>query len=67
VCSQFEKNKKGIFGNEDFKLPFEGANEVMKHEKFQVETLKKMHSLYFPINWREALIDTQRAFLLMNQ
>ena len=56
--SQFEQSKKGIFGNDDFKLPFEYAQGSTKDPKFEEETLKKLHSLYFPINWRETLVDT---------
>jgi hypothetical protein len=49
-------------------LPFEGAggNEG-DGKRFQEESLKKMHSLYFPINWREAMVEVERALLLLKQ
>lgn len=52
----------GVFGNTNsYKLPFEEKGNV---EKFHQESLKKMHSLYFPIHWREAIVSIERIFLL---
>ena len=52
----------GVLGNTDsFKLPFEEKGNM---ERFQQESLKKMHSLYFPIHWREAIASIERIFLL---
>ena len=52
----------GVFGNTDsFKLPFEEKGNM---ERFQQESLKKMHSLYFPIHWRESIASIERIFLL---
>jgi DNA-binding NtrC family response regulator len=49
-------------------LPFEGAGgSETDGKRFQEESLKKMHSLYFPINWREAMVGVERALLLLKQ
>lgn len=31
---------------------------------FTMESMKKMHSLFFPINWREAATGVERILLL---
>jgi hypothetical protein len=53
---QFESNKKGIFGDQDYKLPFE---EQGKFTKYQEDSMKKLHSLFFPISWREPTISAE--------
>lgn len=63
---QFEKNKKGIFGMEDYKLPFE-EGKGKQPGKWEADSMKKLHSLYFPVSWREALISTEIIFLLMEK
>jgi DNA-binding NtrC family response regulator len=50
----------GIF-NKAYKLPFE---EQEKMNKFTMDSMKKMHSLFFPINWREAATGVERILLL---
>jgi hypothetical protein len=64
-CRQFEKNKKGVFGEyEEFKLPFEGQSAGQGVSKYEAESFKKIHSLYFPINWKETIVTMERLLLV---
>jgi len=44
-----------------YKLPFE---EQERMDNFTMESMKKLHSLYFPVNWREAATGIERLLLL---
>lgn len=60
MSSQLTKEKQGVFASK-YKLPFE---EQERMDKFTMESMKKLHSLYFPVNWREASTSIERLLLL---
>ena len=57
------RQDQGIF-SEDYKLDSEREEESKmspedkeKEKKNNMKILKKMHSLYFPISWKEAIVN----------
>ncbi len=70
---ELDIEKLGVFGD-SYKLPIEEeaessdeeSEEKNKKAKMMQRFNKKIHSLYFPFKWNEALVNPARLFMLAN-
>ena len=62
--------QKGVFGN-DYKLQMEkalqGDSESTVEDENENRLSKKMHSLFFPLSWQEALINSFNVMMMSGQ
>eukprot|EP00347_Sterkiella_histriomuscorum_P017372 403349636 len=64
LISQLLRQKLGVFG-QDYKLSFEKQDEEENQEIRQnPESLKKIHSLFFPYSWRETQVSIETLLML---
>ena len=66
----FDMEKMGIFGD-SYKLPNEEQETDNEEKEMQYEKYKrfgkKVHSLYFPMDWNEAIVNPARLYLIANR
>ena len=64
IQEDYEHNKQGIFQNESQQDHTEDSERTVDQRK---SALKQVHNLFFPTEWREALVSPQTILLMSGQ
>ena len=70
IKEDYDMERMGVFGD-NYKLPNEeeetdNEEKEMKNEKYK-RFSKKIHSLYFPMSWNEAIVNPERLLMIANR